>query len=93
MMTNDLEDSDAGIGTLDEYLHVKIGSKQPHQTFKSVKLVNAGNSAFKCFRIKVNNFLNFTPNGRALLDGQKVQLNAKDEVYTINRLKDNSASH
>ena len=77
-------------GPPEEDLHVKVGSCRPPKSFEAVKAENSENIAFEQLRIKINNFFNYSPVGRVLLDHQglrNVQLNAKDEVSAyINRI-------
>ena len=77
-------------GPPEEDLHVKVGSCRPPKSFEAVKAENSENITFERLRIKINNFFNYSPVGRVLLDHQglwNVQLNAKDEVSAyINRI-------
>ena len=77
---NDVNDA------LEEYFHVKVGSPQKPRTFESIELEHGTDHAFDRFRIKLNNFLNFSVAGRVLLDGKKITLKAKDEVSHTNPL-------
>ena len=70
-------------GPPDEDLHVMVGSRQRPRSFDIVEMMHGDNPGFERFRIKVNNFLNYTPVGRVLLDHQNVQniqLKANNEI-------------
>jgi len=73
-----------GDDELEKQFHVRVGSRQKPQTFEHVELERGINPAFNHFRIKLNNFLNFSVISRILLDGKKITLNVKDEVDHTN---------
>lgn len=87
---NNLNDNDNDTNAPpEEDLDVMVGSRQWPKLFEAVEMVHSDNPTFEQFRIKVNNFINYTRVGCVLLNHQNVrniQLNAKDEVciYGLN---------
>ncbi|KAI9464204.1 hypothetical protein HD554DRAFT_2026564 [Boletus coccyginus] len=81
-----------GDDELEEQFHVRVGSRQKPQTFEHVELEHGTDPAFDRFRIKLNNFLNFSVIGRILLDGKKITLNTRDELVEYRYIKVNYES-
>lgn len=67
-------------------LKVKLGSKQPPQTFDSIEKAHQGDRAFGNFRTKLNDFLNalFRGSNIPLPNRKPVQLRGIDEVRCFN---------
>ncbi|KAI9456880.1 hypothetical protein HD554DRAFT_2030348 [Boletus coccyginus] len=81
-----------GDDELEEQFHVRVGSRQKPQTFEHVELEHGTDPIFDCFRIKLNNFLNFSIISRILLDGKKITLNTRDELVEYHYIKVNYKS-
>jgi hypothetical protein len=91
--SRDSEDLDEDLNDVDDLVpsndmdspHVKLGSRQAAETFKSIEDAHKEDHAFTSFRVKLNEFLNsFLPAIRLPLPGGKrVQFRASDKVRYI----------
>ncbi|KAG2143770.1 uncharacterized protein EDB93DRAFT_1241355 [Suillus bovinus] len=64
------------------YLHVKLGSKQPPLTFDAIQMAHQADQAFSNFCIKLNNFLNvlLPSSSIPLPEGKHIHLRGTDEI-------------
>ncbi|KAG8220742.1 hypothetical protein J3R82DRAFT_2155 [Butyriboletus roseoflavus] len=93
--SNDSDDNDLNVAPPEEDLYIMVGSRQRPKSFEVIEMTHSNNPVFERFRIKINNFLNYTHVGRVLLDQQgvrNIQLNANDQVIEYHYLKVNYES-
>lgn len=62
--------------------HVKLGSKQPPETFDAIEKAHQDDQAFGNFRIKLNDFLNvlLPSSDIPLPDGRRIHLRGNNHV-------------